>query len=474
MQSQVFKRYINKVSLMGFSKLSKPLFFKDLSLKETDKELHSLINSETERQWVGLELIASENYASKAVLQTMGSILTNKYSEGQPGARYYGGNEFIDKIENLAKKRSLEAFGLNPDKWEVNVQALSGSPANFSVYTAVLQPGEKMMGLHLYSGGHLTHGFKTADKKISASAYYFDTDFYYIDPKTGVVDYDDLKKRVLEFKPKLLICGASAYTRDWDYKLFREAADSVGALLMADIAHIAGLVAAKEHNSPFDYCDIVTSTTHKSLRGPRSGLIFANKERHPDLKEKINFAVFPMLHGGPHNHQIAAVAAQMKEVSSPEFKEYAIQVKKNSKALAANLMKQGQTLIGNGTDNHLMLWDVRPFKLNGQLLEKGLEKVHITVNKNTIIGDKNALKPGGIRLGTCALTSRGMVEKDMESVASFLTRFIKISEEIVVANNLIKTFVPAIAADKRIHELEKEVKEFSTQFRIPGVDNYDF
>lgn len=464
----------SSISSRGFSKLTKPLFFKDLSLKESDSELHSLIKAETERQWIGLELIASENYASKAVLETMGTILTNKYSEGQPGARYYGGNEFIDKIENLAKKRSLEAFGLNPDNWEVNVQALSGTPANFSVYTAVLKPGEKLMGLHLYSGGHLTHGFRTADKKISACANFFDTDFYYIDPKTGIVDYDDLKKRVLEFKPKLLICGASAYTRDWEYKLFREAADSVGALLMADIAHIAGLVAAKEHNSPFDYCDIVTSTTHKSLRGPRSGLIFANKGRHPDLKDKINFAVFPMLHGGPHNHQIAAVATQMKEVASPQFKEYAIQVKKNSKALATHLIKQGQTLIGNGTDNHLMLWDVRPFNLNGQLLEKGLEKVHITVNKNTIIGDKNALKPGGIRLGTCALTSRGMVEKDMEVVSNFLTRFVKISAEHVEANNLLKTFVPAIAADKRIHDLEKEVQEFSKQFRIPGVDCYDF
>ena len=451
-------------------------FFKDATMKERDPELYNIIQKEKNRLWIGLELIASENYASKSVMEALGSVLQNKYSEGEIGKRYYGGNEFIDQVETLAKKRSLDAFKLNHDEWDCNVQALSGSPANFSVYTAVLKPGEKLMGLHLYSGGHLTHGFRTADKKISASSYFFDTDFYYTDVNTGIIDYDDMAKRVLEFKPKLLIAGASAYSRDWDYNKFRKAADSVGALLMADISHYSGLIAAGEHNNPFELCDIVTSTTHKSLRGPRSGLIFYNKKRNPEIKEKIDFAVFPMLHGGPHNHQIAAVATQMKEVATPLFKEYAIQVKKNSKVLSESLMKRNMKLVGNGTENHLFLWDIRPLGLTGNLVEKGLEKVHITVNKNTIIGDKNALRPGGIRIGTCALTTRGMKESDMEIVGEYLHRFAKISEEIVVTNknSTIKAYSQALMEDKRVEKLANEVKDFSKQFRVPGIDDYNF
>jgi glycine hydroxymethyltransferase len=460
----------------GFSHKFKPAFFKDTSLEIKDPELFELIRKEEERQWVGLELIASENYTSSSVYRALGSVLSNKYSEGQPGQRYYGGNEIIDKIEILAKQRTLKAFGLNPTDWHCNVQALSGSPANFSVYTAVLKPGEKMLGLHLYSGGHLTHGFQTADKKISGSSYFFNSDFYHVDSKTGIIDYEGMAQKVKEFQPKIIICGGSAYTRDIDYKKFREAADSVGAYLMADIAHISGLIAAKEHNDPFEYCDIVTSTTHKTLRGPRSGIILCNIKKHPDLKDRIDFAVFPMLHGGPHNHQIAGVCNQMLEVASPEFKRYAIQVKANANALAKALIENGEVLIGNGTENHLMLWDVRPKSLNGQLLEKGLELIHVTVNKNTIIGDKNALKPGGVRLGTPAITTRGMNEKDMQYIAKYLTRFAKIAQEHVVDHKktLLKTFLPALREDQRITDLSNEVKEFCKHYEVPGVTDYNF
>lgn len=282
----------------------------------------------------------------------------------------------------------MEAFNLN-DGWGVNVQPYSGSPANFAAYTALIKPGEKIMGLHLYHGGHLTHGFQTETKKISATSVYFESQSYKIDEKDGVINYTELEKTVNEFKPKVLIMGASAYPRDYKYDIFRKIADGVGAYLLADISHISGLVATGEQNSPFEHCDIVTTTTHKSLRGPRAGMIFYNKKRDPTLEERINFAVFPMIQGGPHNHQIAAIATQLKEVATPEFKQYSIQVKKNAKALAAALMNRGHKLISNGTDNHLLLWDVRPLGLTGSKIEKACDLVHITVNKNTIVGDKS-------------------------------------------------------------------------------------
>ena len=252
-------------------------------------------------------------------MEAMGSCLTNKYSEGQPGKRYYGGNEYIDQIELLCQKRALKAFNLDPEEWGVNVQALSGSPANFAVYTGLLNPGDKIMGLALSHGGHLTHGHQSETKKISASSVYFESQSYYVDTDTGIIDYDGLEKAAKEFKPKLLIVGASAYTYDYDYKRMREIADSIGAYLMADIAHTSGFVATGLMKSPFEYCDVVTTTTHKTLRGPRSGMIFCKKG---ELLDNINFAVFPMLQGGPHNHQIAALAVQLKEVAEPHFQEY--------------------------------------------------------------------------------------------------------------------------------------------------------
>ncbi len=280
------------------SKITRTLPMKDLSLKEHDPVLYKLIESEKKRQYRGIELIASENFTSKFVMETIGSCLTNKYSEGYPGARYYGGNEFIDQIENLARDRALTAYRLSSEEWGVNVQPYSGSPANLAVYTALMQPGEKLMGLNLTQGGHLTHGYYTETRKVSATALFWQSKQYNVNAD-GYIDYDALESSALEYKPKIIIAGFSAYPRDLDYKRFRSIADKVGAYLLADMAHISGLVASQEANNPFEYAHVVSTTTHKSLRGPRSGMIFARKE--DKLDEKIDFAVFPMLQGGPHN-----------------------------------------------------------------------------------------------------------------------------------------------------------------------------
>ena len=344
-----------------------------------------MIQNEKKRQFEGLELIASENFTSRAVMEALGSCLTNKYSEGYPGKRYYGGNQYIDQIETLCQKRALEAFGANPEEWGVNVQPLSGSPANFAVYTALLGPGGKLMGLSLAHGGHLTHGHQSDTKKISASSLYFESKAYYVNEETGLIDYDALEQSALEFKPNMIVCGASGYPRDMDYKRFREICDKVGALLMADIAHTSGLIASRLLSSPFEYADIVTTTTHKSLRGPRHGMIFYRKK----YEEPINFAVFPMLQGGPHNTNIAALATQLKEVNSEEFRTYSKQVIANCKALGEALSKAGEKFITGGTDNHLLMWDIRPHELTGSKVEKVLDKIHITTNKNALVGDKS-------------------------------------------------------------------------------------
>lgn len=444
----------------------KPLPMPDLSLEEKDPEIHQLIALEKNRQFQCLELIASENFTSKAVMQAMGSCLTNKYSEGYPGKRYYGGNEFIDQVETLCQQRALTAFGLNSEEWGVNVQPLSGSPANFAVYTALMQPGDRLMGLSLAHGGHLTHGHQTETRKISASSIYFESKPYFVNEETGLIDYDALAVSVLEFKPKMLVVGASAYPADFDYPRFREIADSVGAYLMADIAHISGLIATGIMISPFEHCDIVTSTTHKSLRGPRSGVIFHRVK----YTEQINFAVFPMLQGGPHNVSIAALAVQLKEVATPEFKLYSQQVVKNAQALSKSLMEKGQKLICDGTVNHLLMWDLRPHGLTGSKVEKVLDMMHITANKNSVVGDKSAVNPGGIRLGTPALTTRGMMESDMEIIASFLVRAVAISLRIQEkAGKKLTDFIDQVSTDEEIKQVGEEIKAFASAFSIPGV-----
>lgn len=378
------------------------------TLLQYDTEVAQALLKEKERQNIHLELIASENYVSQAVLEAQGSIFTNKYAEGLPGKRYYGGCENCDVVENLAIDRLKKLFGAE----HANVQPHSGASANMSVMLALLQPGDTILGMNLSHGGHLSHG-----SKVNISGIYFNSEFYGVEPETGLIDYDKLREKALEVKPKLIIAGFSAYSRILDFKKFREIADEVGAVLLADIAHIAGLVATGLHPNPFPHAHIVTTTTHKTLRGPRGGVIMCNA----DYAQKIDKAVFPGTQGGPLVHVIAAKAVAFKEALEPSFKEYQTQVLKNAKVLAETLLSRGIDLVSGGTDNHLLLIDLRAKDLTGKAIEAELGSVHITVNKNTVPNDpKSPFVTSGIRVGTPALTSRGMKEEEMRIIGEII------------------------------------------------------
>ncbi len=405
------------------------------------EEVFKYIEQEAKRQKEGIELIASENYVSEDVLKAMGSILTNKYSEGYPDKRYYGGNKYIDEIEKECIQRAKDLFKAE----HVNVQPYSGSPANLAVHLAFLNPGDRTMGMELSAGGHLTHGFK-----VSISGKYFNSVSYGVN-REGYIDYDEVRRIALEHKPKLIWSGFSAYSRIIDWNEFRNIANEVGAILVADIAHVAGLIAAGVYPSPVGIADVVTTTTHKTLRGPRGAMIMCKEE----YGEVIDKAVFPGLQGGPHNHTTAGIAVALKEAMSDEFKEYSKQIVLNSKALAKALIEKGYSIVSGGTDNHLFLMDtIKSVNMSGKEASDILESVNITLNKNSIPYDeRKPWDPSGVRIGTPAITTRGMKEKEMVEIAEYIDRALKSKSE------------------EEINLINDEVKNFTKDFPIPGIDN---
>ena len=407
-------------------------------IKNCDLEVYNAIVEEEKRQEEGIELIASENFVSKAVMEAAGSVFTNKYAEGYPEKRYYGGCANADTVEQLAIDRLKKIFGAK----FANVQPHSGSQANMGVYVSLLEAGDKILGMSLSSGGHLTHGYK-----INFSGKNYVGIEYGLNPETEMLDYDEIRRLAIQEKPQIIVAGASAYSRVIDFKKFREIADEVGAYLMVDMAHIAGLVAAGEHPNPMEYADIVTSTTHKTMRGPRGGIILTNNE---EIAKKIDKAIFPGIQGGPLMHIIAAKAVAFKEALSPEFKEYQKQVVKNAKAMADALVKGGLRIVSGGTDNHLMLVDLRPKGVTGKMAEEGLEKAGITCNKDSIPNDPE--KPfitSGVRLGTPAITARGMKEDEAVQIAEMI---IKVLENV---ND-----------DEKIAEVKNEVLKLAEKFPL--------
>ncbi len=399
---------------------------------QRDTEIFNLIDKELHRQREGVELIASENFTSKQVIEAMGSCLTNKYAEGLPGKRYYGGCQVVDEIENLAIERLKKMFGA---VW-ANVQPHSGAQANAAVYLACVKPGDKILGFNLSPGGHLTHG-----SPVNFSGRIYSPCFYGVEETTGLIDMNKVRETALREKPKMIICGASAYSRDWDYKTFRAIADEVGAILWADIAHPAGMIAAKLLNDPIPHCHIITSTTHKTLRGPRGGVIMIGQDMENPFGEKtlkgelkmlsavLDAAVFPGIQGGPLEHVIAAKAVAFGEALTDEFVQYQIQTAKNAQALAGAMVEKGFKIISGGTDNHLMLIDLRNKNVSGKLAENALVKADITANKNMVpYDDKSPFVTSGIRLGTPAVTSRGMKEADMLQIATWIDRLISDAE----------------------------------------------
>jgi glycine hydroxymethyltransferase len=441
-----------------------------MALRGQDDEVSRILERERERQREGVELIPSENYVSTAVLEAMGTIFTNKYSEGYPGRRYYGGNENVDDIERLAQKRAKTLF----DVPHANVQPYSGSPANLAVYVATCQPGDPIMGQNLPDGGHLTHGWR-----VSVTGTYYRSIPYHVQ-KDGYIDFDDVWKLAREHRPRLIWCGATAYVREFPFERFAEVADEVGAFFAADIAHIAGLVVAGVHKSPVQHAHIVTTTTHKTLRGPRGAMIMVTHKglkKDPELAERIDRAIFPGLQGGPHDHTTAAIAVALGEAARPSFRDYGRQVVANAKVLADGLLRRGVRLVTGGTDNHMILIDLTPGGPGrGVFLQEALDRVGITVNKNTIPAEpSSAFYPSGVRLGTPAATTRGMREREMDQIAAWIAA---VAEEIrdfqLPAGReeraaRLEAFRRAIEGNGRLAAVREEVRTFCLRFPVPGT-----
>jgi glycine hydroxymethyltransferase len=437
------------------------------NIKKSDPDLFGQIKRELERQRSGLEMIPSENFASLAVMEASGSVLTNKYSEGYPGKRYYGGNQFIDKIETLAVERAKRLFGVP----YANVQPYSGSPANLAVYLSVCKPGERIMGLNLFDGGHLTHG-----SGMSVTGQIFESIPYHVTPD-GLINIEEAKRLAEEKRPKLIWIGITAYTRELPFARFGEIADSVGAYLAADISHVSGLVAGGVHSSPVEYADIVVTTTHKTLRGPRGAIIMVTDKgmkKDGELCKKIDKTVFPGMQGGPHDHTTAGIAVALLEASKPEFKEYATQVVRNAKALAEGLKANGIRLVSGGTDNHMLLIDLTPFgKGTGEFVQKALDEANITTNKNTIPNEPaSPFYPSGIRLGTPALTTRGMKEKEMVKIAEMIALVIdevsgyKMPDDKEERRRCLEDFRREIKQNGKIKGVRERVLEMCTGFPL--------
>ena len=436
-------------------------------VRANDPAIADLIQKELERQEYGLEMIPSENFASLAVMEAMGTVLTNKYSEGYPQKRYYGGNEFIDKVEEIAVERAKKAFGVP----HANVQPYSGTPANQAVYLATCNPGDPIMGHSLPDGGHLTHGWKT-----SFSGLLYNSAQYHV-KADGYIDLDEARRLAKEHKPKLIWIGASAYARDLPVEEFSAIAEEVGAYLAADIAHIAGLVVGGAHRSPVPFVHIVTTTTHKTLRGPRGAIIMVTKkglEKDPELPAKIDKAVFPGLQGGPHDNTTAAIAVALGEALRPEFKDYARQVVYNAKALARTLMDRSIRIVSNGTDNHLMLIDLTNFgKGKGVFVQKALDAAGITANKNTIPNEPSSpFYPSGIRLGTPAITTRGMKEPEMEDIAEWIVELVKevgandLPDDKVKRSEALARFDASMTENRKVRKVRGEVTELCKRFPL--------
>ncbi|MDR7420189.1 MAG: serine hydroxymethyltransferase [Armatimonadota bacterium] len=442
-----------------------------MALAQQDPDVFAMFERERARQRDGVELIPSENYVSAAVLEAMGTVLTNKYSEGYPGRRYYGGNEVVDEVERLAQHRARLLFGTP----HANVQPYSGSPANLAVYLATCRPGDVVMGQNLPDGGHLTHGWR-----VSATGIYYRSVPYHV-TTDGYIDFDDVWRLAREHRPRLIWCGATAYVREFPFARFAEVADEVGAYFAADVAHIAGLIVGGAHASPVPYAHIITTTTHKTLRGPRGALIMVTDRglaKDPDLGEKVDRAIFPGLQGGPHDHTTAAIAVALGEAMRPEFRDYAARVVANAAALGAALIEHGFTLVTGGTDNHMLLVDLTPTgKGRGVFMQEALDAVGITVNKNTIPGEpSSAFYPSGIRLGSPAATTRGMREAEMARIAGWIARVrdeireFQLPDDRDARTQTLRRFRDAIRDNPRLAAIREDVRALCRRFPVPGIE----